>query len=99
MENLEKCSSSALLVPQETSWSSHSHRRRPVVKQLWKHARCWRRETGKEARLTERSFLSGGEGDKYRLKSCSPMRKMQPADERARDHKLALVELALWQKH
>ena len=46
MENLEKCSSSALLVPQETSWSSHSYRR-PVVKQLWKHARCWKeREKG-----------------------------------------------------
>ena len=60
--------------------------------------RCWGggRETGKEGdEVNGKKFPvcpnSGGEGEKYRQKSCSTMRKMQLADKRARSHKLALA--------
>ena len=97
LENLEKCSSSALLVPQETS-PRLGRRPTPIVKQLWKHAKVlgrregdWERDevNGKKFPVCPNS--GGGEGEKYRQKSCSTMRKMQLADKRARSHKLALL--------
>ena len=50
-KNSEKCSSSALLVPQETSRSLALGR--PIVKRLWKHARCRRRRGGGRERERE----------------------------------------------